>query len=63
MSEKYWGIVLRKNGILCGWHPEEEDPSEFVLDNGKTVTIPPVTDVAPATRAYYPGTLDLQTME
>lgn len=62
MTELHWSIVMRNNGILCGWHPEEEVPKEFMLPNRKTFTIPSVTEVTPGRKAYYPGMLEHPTV-
>lgn len=55
MSEKHWGIVMRTNSLLCGVHPPEEVPMEIALPNGRTTTIPSITQTTPTKKAYYPG--------
>ncbi|KAJ5658186.1 uncharacterized protein N7484_001835 [Penicillium longicatenatum] len=55
MSEKHWGIVMRTNSLLCGVHPPKQVEKEVTLPNGRTTTIPEVTESIPSKKAYYPA--------
>ncbi|KAJ5663861.1 hypothetical protein N7507_004592 [Penicillium longicatenatum] len=57
MSEKHWSIVMRTNSLLCGVHPPQQVEKEVTLPNGRTTTIPEVTESIPSKKAYYPGAL------